>query len=245
MPEPLCLLGGWAAYLTVNGSYKRTHGRDYLGSKDIDVGFHIDENDASRGALQNSAFSRSIRILEDNGFYLIGSRLVQHYHRNTKQPLTEQESKRVPLYDMFDLYVDPIVDRVIPEISAVLGINPIDEPLLQHVFEHKRYRMIKAFGANLLLPDAEVLLATKINSVLKRQKDHKRTKDVADVYALIWYSGVKSTALRKKLSEILDVEVAAKVLSQLNDKDFGDAAAALGVTKDEISAVVKNFALMV
>ena len=42
LPEPFVLLGGWAVYHTVQGSYQREHGVPYLGSRDLDVGFHAD-----------------------------------------------------------------------------------------------------------------------------------------------------------------------------------------------------------
>lgn len=41
MKEPVCLLGGWAVYLTVNKRFNEANGRNYLGSRDIDLGFHI------------------------------------------------------------------------------------------------------------------------------------------------------------------------------------------------------------
>jgi hypothetical protein len=42
LPEPFVVLGGWAAYLTTSDSFMREHGAAYLGSRDVDVGFHID-----------------------------------------------------------------------------------------------------------------------------------------------------------------------------------------------------------
>ena len=147
----------------------------------------------------------------------------------------------MPSYNIFNLYVDPIVDHVTPQIAQVLKINPIDEPLLAQVFEKKRYKTINAFGVNLMLPNAEVLLATKINSVLKRQKDHKRIKDVADIYALIWHSGTRTPVLRDELSHILDEEQIKDVLSQLTEQDYEVAANALGVKKDELSMVIESF----
>jgi hypothetical protein len=41
LPEPFLLMGGWAVYITVNDSFLEEHGSTYLGSRDIDVGFHI------------------------------------------------------------------------------------------------------------------------------------------------------------------------------------------------------------
>ena len=41
LPDTMVLLGGWAVYHLVNASYTREHGIPYLGSRDIDVGFHV------------------------------------------------------------------------------------------------------------------------------------------------------------------------------------------------------------
>lgn len=38
--EPICLLGGWAVYFTVNNLFKDEKGHSYLGSRDIDLGFN-------------------------------------------------------------------------------------------------------------------------------------------------------------------------------------------------------------
>lgn len=42
--RPVCLLGGWAVYLQVNKNFKETTGRDYVGSRGIDLGFHFEES---------------------------------------------------------------------------------------------------------------------------------------------------------------------------------------------------------
>ncbi len=43
LDDPICILGGWAVYFTVNERIKADIGIGYLGSKDIDLGFHIDK----------------------------------------------------------------------------------------------------------------------------------------------------------------------------------------------------------
>jgi hypothetical protein len=44
LEEPTCLLGGWAIYHTVNKNFEKANGRKYIGSRDIDIGFHIDKH---------------------------------------------------------------------------------------------------------------------------------------------------------------------------------------------------------
>ena len=100
--EPVCLLGGWAVYITVNQNFRAEHGKDYIGSRGIDLGFHMDDA-WSDEQLQKSAFSESIEILKNMKYYGVGSRFVQHHDLQAKMLLTEEESKKRPKYEMFDL----------------------------------------------------------------------------------------------------------------------------------------------
>ena len=40
LKEPVCILGGWAIFFTVNSNYKKQMARVYIGSRDIDIGFN-------------------------------------------------------------------------------------------------------------------------------------------------------------------------------------------------------------
>ncbi len=81
--EPVCVLGGWAVYLTVGENFKREHGRDYLGSRDIDIGFHI-ERDWRRTEMENSNLALAIITLKEMGFEPLSFRFVKHFHADTK-----------------------------------------------------------------------------------------------------------------------------------------------------------------
>ena len=65
--EPICLLGGWAVYLTVNDDFNKNQGRNYLGSRDIDIGFHINRN-LNEAQLKNTTIAKSLSLLENDGF---------------------------------------------------------------------------------------------------------------------------------------------------------------------------------
>lgn len=39
---PVCLLGGRAVYITVNDNFTASQGMNFVGSRDIDLGFHVD-----------------------------------------------------------------------------------------------------------------------------------------------------------------------------------------------------------
>lgn len=238
--KPLCILGGWAVYFTVNDSFKNDTGRDYHGSKDIDLGFHMGESETT-DSIRNSAFAQSVRALESAGFIQISFRLVQRYHRETRQLLSEEESKRIPIYNLFDLYVDPIVDRIPPEIEKILGFTPPDEPLLKEVFEKNKYTIINRFGVSIILPNPEVLLSTKLSSFPNRQKDHKKIKDLVDIYALIWHSGLRTQNLQRRVIEITGSEKIIRTLSSVTDDELEAAANAIGVEKTQFVNVVSSF----
>ena len=238
--KPVCLLGGWAVYFTVNANYKKENGRNYHGSKDIDLGFHFSKNE-TRESLKRSVFNQSIRALEEIGFCSISFRLVQHYHRETKQALTPEQAKKTQQYDLFDLYVDPIVDNIPENIRDVLGVQPIDEPLLGLIFEKKQFVEIKYSDMLIQIPKPEVLLATKIKSMPARTKDHKKWKDIADIYALIWHSGMKTKELKTGVLDITPENAIYDALSRIGERDYQMAAGILGVAKTEMEDVVKNF----
>ena len=67
LDEPICILGGWAVYLTVNTNFYTSEGRNYLGSKDIDLGFHIDTS-LIKSKLKNTALAKSLEKIKRDGF---------------------------------------------------------------------------------------------------------------------------------------------------------------------------------
>ena len=188
LPEPLILLGGWAVYLTVNESYSEEHYTPYLGSRDVDLGFLIDV-DSSIDELKQSNFARALDILKENGYWESGtSRFCRYIDKRTGKNLSEKEAAKVPIYDLFYLYIDPMVDRLHPGNNEVFKIKPIDEPLLADAMGEGKMREIKIGKKILLIPKVEVLLAMKLSSFPKRTKDDKKVKDACDIYALTWHS---------------------------------------------------------
>ncbi len=235
--EPIGLLGGWAVYITVNKNFSASQGRNYIGSKDIDLGFHIDKN-WSDAELKNSVFARAIMALKEIGFRPLSFRLVKYFHTETRKELDEEQVRTLDQHFMFDLYVDPIVDSIHPNAKKVLGFVPIDEPLLSHVFDGRRCTMLKAFEGSFMLPHTEVLLATKINAVPNRDREHKRIKDIADIYALLWHSDTKIAELKEKVLKIITAQKISEVVSSFNEEDYASVSQVLGVDKAEISRVI-------
>ncbi|MCL4518002.1 MAG: hypothetical protein M1587_02265 [Thaumarchaeota archaeon] len=75
--QPPCLLGGWAVFLLLNEKFNSSKGRDYLGSRDIDLGFHLDVNwtdeEYARSDLRNT-----IGKIQSLGFEQVSFRFVKH-----------------------------------------------------------------------------------------------------------------------------------------------------------------------
>ena len=235
--EPICILGAWAVYMTVNESFSRDQGRNYLGSRDIDLGFHLNEN-ATEKELRNSDFNSVIQVLERSGFEFVGFRLVKHFHTETRRELKGAEARKTPSYETFELYVDPIVDAV-PKLSKkVFGFVPIDEPMLSRVFIQKEAKTTALFGKRVLLPLPKVLLAAKIKSVVSRDKEYKRIKDIADIYALAWYSKVKLYELMTELSSIVPKKEVSSTLRAFKKEELARASMALGVDAVQVQRVM-------
>jgi len=233
----ICLLGGWATYHIVNKNFEKINGRKYIGSRDIDIGFHIDKN-WSETQLKNSEFSAAIKQIEDMGFNPISFRLVKDFNLETGKELTPEESARLSQHQIFHLFVDPVVDYIHPRIKHILGFTPIDEPLLALVFAQKLGNTTKLFGTNILLPKTHVLLAMKLNSVTDRDQEHKKIKDIADIYALLWFSDMKITQLKNNLFHIYPEEKVRKTVQNFTKEEIDRVSTAIGVSTHEISRVL-------
>ncbi len=81
--EPICILGGWAVFLQVNKKFQQAQGQPYLGSRDIDLGFHFEKN-STLTAMKNSALAKTIHILEKElGFEFLSFRYLKEIHTET------------------------------------------------------------------------------------------------------------------------------------------------------------------
>ena len=232
-----CLLGGWATYYLVNRNFEKNTGRKYVGSRDVDIGFHIDKK-WSEEQLRKSAFSSTVNIIQQVGFYPLSFRFAKDFDSETGKELTPQEAARLPLYRIIQLYIDPVVDYIHPGIKNVMGFVPIDEPLLSLVYTSKEYTTKDLSGIEVLLPKPHVLLAMKLNAVPKRDKEHKRIKDIADIYALLWFSDVGITRLKSVLFAIYSRKKAKKTTREFSDEEIAKVSAAIGIDKTQIKRVL-------
>ncbi len=228
LDEPVCILGGWAVFFQVNKRFEKAQGRPYLGSRDIDLGFHVGKN------LKKSALSHTIKVLTEKlNFKPLSFRLVKEIHTETEEEI--KESKTVPAHFIFPMYVDLIVDSIPANFRKTFGFTPIDEPLLKFAFEKKDSVEMSEFDKKLLLPSAELLLAMKVCSLPGRDKEHKRIKDMCDIFALAWYAGLNPRNI--KLTKYVSKIKFTKCKQAVTDTDFSRAATQLGHEKEEIKRI--------
>ena len=95
-----------------------------------------------------------------------------------------------------------------------------------------RWHDFSFFGRQLLLPTPAVLLATKLNTIGKRDQRHKRVKDLCDIAALLLYADVGITEL------ITQARALTKEHITVNETDVTIAANATGIPVDLIRRLI-------
>lgn len=237
---PVAIVGGWAVYFLVNPGFQKEQGRNYIGSRDIDLGVHIDPKWTSSEIL-NEAVAKTIKRLEKE---YIRSRFgfQQHFHQDTGEKLTADEAKKLPMHELFDLFIDIIPDT--PHLDAFqkgFGFRPPAEPMLEKVFQGEGEQISKyvSWGdKTVLVPGPALMAAMKIHSLPDREKGHKKVKDVADLHALLWYvkpyREIKDEVLR------LVTEDDIKKLKGIDRNFFEEAAALLQVETGLIQDTIER-----
>ena len=229
LKEPICILGGWAVFFHVNKKFHEAQGRPYLGSRDIDLGFQMKAN------LKKTTLAQTINILKEKlKFKPLSFRFMKEIHTETEEELKEGET--VPTHFIFPMYIDLIVDSIPSDFKTYFGFNPIDEPLLKQVFEKKEFIIVSEYDRKLLLPTVKVLLGMKINSLPNRDKEHKRIKDICDIFALLWYTDIKPEEL--SLGYYVSRNAIKKAIQTITEEDYGVAASQLGHSADEVKRVI-------
>lgn len=120
----------------MNKNFEKANGKPYVGSRDVDIGFHIDK-DWTEKQLRESGFASAISAIEKIGFRSVSFRLAKDFDIDTGRELTPEEASKRPLYQIFQLFIDPIVDYIHPKIKDTLGFVPIDEHSCPSCFNTK------------------------------------------------------------------------------------------------------------
>lgn len=230
---PSCLLGGWAVHIHVDKGFQDAYGRGYIGSRDIDIGFHIDPA-WSEVDLPDTPIGRSLRNLEELGYVPLSFRLVRYFNRETGDIITEEESRQLPPHQVFQLFLDVIPDTEdLDRFHEVFGFRPPAEPLLRHAIEEGAAEPLTKYRSwdmpdTMLIADPDLLAAMKIRSIPHRDKFQKRVKDIADLHAILWYIAEYQEMQRSVLGRVSNEDL-DRMDSHLDEQGYEDTANLLGV----------------
>lgn len=220
---PVCLLGGWAVHLQVTGGFQDAHGRTYIGSRDIDLGIHVDPS-WSTDELQAASVATTLdRIENDLGYSRGRFGFYQQFHRDTHERLDDAAARDQPAHNVFRVDIDVIPDTTALDVfQDTFGFRPPAESLLEPVFETDTGEPLADYvdwenPPKAFIAPAELLAAMKVRAFPDRDKSHKRLKDLADLHALLWYvtdyAEIRS-AVRERLT---DEDIAAFESVATND----------------------------
>lgn len=222
---PVCLLGGWAVNLHVTTGFQEAHDRAYLGSRDIDLGIHVDPA-WSAADLRAAPVATTLTRIENDLEYSRGRfGFYQQFNRDTGERLNDDAARDHPAHTVFRVDIDIIPDTTaLDTFQEVFGFRPPAEPLLAPVFEAEADESLADYVDWEAPPEARiapaaVLAAMKVRAVPERDKSHKQLKDLADLHALLWYVtdyDEIQPAVRKHLT---DADIAA-FESMLTDDVF-------------------------
>lgn len=242
---PVCLLGGWAVHLHVNDGFRDEHGREYVGSRDVDLGVFVDP-EWSPSELERSAAGQSIRQLEDAGYVPLSFRFVRYFERASGEPLTDDVAQSRPQHEVFQMFVDVIPSTADLDVfQAVFGFRPPAEPLLEQVFGGDAAAGLSARSPwdvpdGVQIADPDLLAAMKVRSIPDRDSEQKRVKDVADLHALLWY--VRDyESMREGVSRWTTGDERRVLSEHLNDAVYEAAATLLGTDEGLLRDTIEQF----
>lgn len=238
LPHPVALAGGHAVRLRVQDAWRARYGEAYFGSRDIDIAYHVDPawtKEQLRASTAGQARARITQIgYKPSGAYSFSLILDDKGAEMTEPP----PPGKMEGVDYHVLKIDAMVTHPHPDQKEVLGFNPIDEPLLAPVFHEPSLRSaMPAFGPDVYLPTAPVLVATKLKSLPERTQDDKAVKDLCDLYALVAHGGTTSTEIRRHVHAALP-NVRDLVRAALADSFLDKASDHLGIPQRDFHAVI-------
>lgn len=244
---PICLLGGWAVHLQVTDGFREVHGRAYIGSRDIDLGIHVDPS-WSVEDLADSTVAITLDHIETELGYRRGRfGFYQEFHRETGERLDDEVARGEPPHNVFRLDIDILPDT--PELDVFhdsFGFRPPAEPLLEPVFTEDAGEPLTEFvewttETEAYIAPAVLLGAMKVRAAPQRDKSHKLLKDLLDLHALLWYVtdyDEMRTAVRDRLTDEDIDEFSATTTDGLYERAAGLVDIDPTVVRQSISGLV-------
>lgn len=152
------IIGGWAAHFLANDRFKEWKAVDYIGSKDIDL------------AVKTTDLKNITEKLRSLGYKPLNFRFYKIFDRETKRKISEEKSKKRPIFKNFYMFIDLILDS--PQKMKTTFFH---DDIIKFAFEHGLYINIKGF--EVIRPEILLLIKTRI---LKERDEEKRIKDILD-----------------------------------------------------------------
>ena len=205
---PISLLGGWAVHLHVTPGFEDTHGRSYIGSRDIDLGIPVDPKLSSEDLIESEVATTFDRIKSDLGYHRGRFGFYQQFHRETGERLDDEAARKEPPHNVFRVDIDILPDTSkLDAFHEAFGFRPPAEPLLKPVFADETGERLTDYvewdvPEGMYIPPASFMAAMKVRSLPQRDKSHKRLKDLADLFGLLWYVS-DYDEMRSSVKEIL------------------------------------------
>lgn len=240
---PICLLGGWAVHLHVNNGFQTQHGREYIGSRDIDIGLHIDSG-WTETQLRDNSIGETIQAIEKLGYSRSRFGFIQPFSRDDTLRLSMEEARELPQHELFEVYIDLIPDtNKLDNFQDAFGFTPPAETLLKPVFEDDLGQPLTEHvpwdGGDAQIVPPEFLAAMKIRSLPDRDKSHKQVKDIADLHSLLWY--VKDyTEISEEVQQIVSASDLNRVEDAVSEPGFEQAAQLLQIQSDVIRESIQQ-----
>jgi hypothetical protein len=232
---PICLLGGWAVYFTVNDYLKGEKQRDYLGSKDIDFGFSLKPM-MGKTELKSTNLFKFIGILEKKGYKpsMFGYK-KDFYYKDIGYSKDEIGK------DAFTLYVDILVNSYPPSYQEIFRYNFFEIPFIEEIYKNIEYQVkLPTISDNLFIPIREILTAMKIQSIPTRVENHKIIKDLCDLYGLVWYCDNSAHKIIEGALCFINTDLLKNLKDKITDKIIKESENYLGEPEGSINTVLNE-----
>lgn len=160
---------------------------------------HVDADWASPELMAAPVATTLERIENELGYNRGRFGFYRQFHRETGERLTDEAARSEPAHNIFRVDIDVIPDTIaLDTFQDAFGFRPPAEPLLAPVFTDEDGEPLDEYApwsapASAAVAPAASLAAMKIRAFPQRDKSHKRLKDLADLHALLWYTGPYGT----------------------------------------------------
>ncbi len=196
--------------------------------------------------MRESSVWNMMKIIEGElGYEKSRFGFVKHFERKTGEPISEEDSKKLPLHDLFPVFIDIIPDTEELEVfKNVFGFVPPSDPLLKLAFIENKCEPLESHAewdvkASPKICDPDLLASMKIRSIPKRDKEHKRVKDVCDLYALLWYVEDYNKML-ENVTRIIDRNDLEELKKNIDEDVIRNASNLIDVNKDTLKTAIER-----